>query len=232
VYDNDRVVRVLNEDQSTNSARINQTVVDDVGTEHRVNDLSAGTYDVVVTTGPSYSTKRTEAADALLQLVQAAPKVGEMAMDIIVKSLDFPGSDELAERFRKMLPPGMVKLKDGEEPPPQEPTPEQLAAQAEQEANQQEAARKDKELEVKILEMAAKVEKIEEETGQIKLENLEKAFEISMATGELQSLIKGQVQMILNEVLAPDPPPQPTPMAQPIPPPAQPPPTNGAGPVQ
>ncbi|KKL17337.1 hypothetical protein LCGC14_2486570, partial [marine sediment metagenome] len=75
VYDSDRVVRLLNEDETTEAAQINQTVVDDVGDEHRVNDLSVGVYDLAVTTGPSYSTKRVEANEALMQLVQAVPDV-------------------------------------------------------------------------------------------------------------------------------------------------------------
>ncbi|KKL06672.1 hypothetical protein LCGC14_2593690, partial [marine sediment metagenome] len=51
VYDTDRVVRLLNEDDTTEAARINQTVVDHAGEEHRVNDLSVGVYDLAVTTG-------------------------------------------------------------------------------------------------------------------------------------------------------------------------------------
>lgn len=228
VYDTERVIRMLNEDETTKAARINQTVIDDAGVAHRVNDLSVGLYDVAVTTGPSYSTKRSEAADALLQLVQAVPETGKLAMDIIVKSLDFPGSDDLAERFRKTLPPGIVELKDGEEPPPQPPpSPEEIKAKAEIEADQREQARKDKELQAKIIEMATKAAKTEEETDQIKLENLEKAFEFAMANGQFQRMIAGQVEALLREILAPDP--QPAPQPAPQPGPAFP--ANGVGPV-
>lgn len=228
VYDSERVVRLLNEDETTEAAQINQNVIDDAGQVHRVNDLSVGVYDVVVTTGPSYSTKRSEAAEALLQLVQAVPDAAKLTLDIIAKNLDFPGAEEIAERFRKTLPPGMVDLKDGEEeaqPPP--PTPEEIEAKAKIETDQKEQARKDKELEAKILEMAAKAAKTEEETDQIRLDNLGKAFEFAMANGQFQAMIAPiiaeQVQAIVREALTPEP--------QPAPQPAPAYPTNGAGPV-
>ncbi len=230
VYDNERVVRLLNEDETTEAANINQNVIDDAGQVHRVNDLSVGKYDVAVTTGPSYSTKRTEAADALLQLVQAIPDFGKLTMDIIAKNLDFPGADEIAERFRKTLPPGIVELKDGEEQPqPPEPTPEDIKAQADIEISQREQARKDTEANAKILEMAAKAAKTEEETDAIRLESMQKAFEFAMANGQFQamvaSIVAEQVQAIVRDALTPSPPPQP-PLA---PPPGLAP--NGAGPV-
>ena len=225
IYDEDRVIRMLNDDETTKAARINQTVIDDAGQQHRVNDLSVGLYDVAVSTGPSYSTKRTEAADALLQLVQAIPDVGKLAADIIVKSLDIPNGDDLAERFRKALPPGMVELKEGEEPaPPPPPSPEEIEAKAKIEIGEREQSRKDTEANAKILEMAAKVAKTEEETDQLKLENLEKAFEFALANGQFRAMIQAQVSAVLREILAPDPQPQPPVAPQGFP-------ANGAGPA-
>ncbi|KKL09446.1 hypothetical protein LCGC14_2565820, partial [marine sediment metagenome] len=178
---------------------------------------------------PSYSTKRVEANEALMQLVQAVPDVAKLVLDIIAKNMDFPGADEIAERFRKALPPGMVELKDGEEPPePPPPTPEEIEAKAKIETDQRDAARKDKELEAKILEMAAKAAKTEEETDQIRLESLEKAFEFAMANGQFQAMIAPiiaeQVQAIVREALTPEPAPP-----QPVAPQPGPGPVNGGG---
>ncbi len=231
VYDSPRVIRLLNEDETTEAAQINQTVVDDAGRAHRVNDLSVGVYDVVVNTGPSYSTKRSESADALLQLIQAVPDFAKLTLDIIAKNLDFAGADEIAERFRKTLPPGMIELKDGEEPPPPPPpSPEEIEAKAKIETGQREQARKDTELEAKIIDMAAKAAKIEEETDQIRMENLEKAFEFAMANGQFQAMIAPiiaeQVETIVRDALTPEPA---LPRQAPQPGPAYSP--NGAGPA-
>lgn len=77
-------------------------------------DLKAGRYDVAVTIGPSYSTKRQEAAEALTQLAGMSPIVMDRAPDIVVKALDTPYSQELADR---LTPPDVAQSKQtGMEP--------------------------------------------------------------------------------------------------------------------
>lgn len=114
VMPNRRTVRTLNADDSTKSHVIN---------ESDENDLSIGRYDVAVVVGPSYATKRMESAEQMANLLQSMPQLGQIGADIIVKAQDLPGGDELAERFKKTLPPGMAKPEDGEEPPPPPPEP-------------------------------------------------------------------------------------------------------------
>ena len=38
-------------------------------------------------------------------ILQAAPQLMEVAGDLLVKNLDWPGADELAERLKKTIPP-------------------------------------------------------------------------------------------------------------------------------
>jgi hypothetical protein len=68
-------------------------------------NLNIGTYDVSVAAGPSYTTKRQEAAEGMMQLVQSAPETMQFAGDIITRNMDWPGADDLAERYKMMLPP-------------------------------------------------------------------------------------------------------------------------------
>lgn len=101
IYDSERQVRILGPDGTEKFVQINQTVIDPKsGGEIIVNDLSQGKFDVAVTTGPSYQTKRQEAAAQLLDLIKVDPEIAGSVADILVKWLDIPGSDELAERFR------------------------------------------------------------------------------------------------------------------------------------
>jgi hypothetical protein len=96
------------------------------GGDATFNDMTVGKYDVVITTGPSYTTQRQEAAENMLRLVNADPRIMTVAGDIVVRNLDFKDADELESRIRKTLPPGLAKPKEGDEPPqPQPPTPEQ-----------------------------------------------------------------------------------------------------------
>lgn len=105
IYNDERVIRIMGEDGKIEGyAKINQRSPDG---STIFNDISVGQFDIEVTTGPAYATKRLEAADKLMQLVQAAPQIGQLGADIIVQSLDVPHGDKLAERLKMTLPPGV-----------------------------------------------------------------------------------------------------------------------------
>lgn len=73
-----------------------------------VNDITAGEYDVRISTGPSYATRRLEAADSMLQFAQMVPELAGKIADLIAKNMDWPGADEIAERLRKLIPPELL----------------------------------------------------------------------------------------------------------------------------
>jgi hypothetical protein len=68
-------------------------------------DLNAGRYDVAVSMGPSYQSRRQEAAAQLLELIRVNPSISQVAGDLLVESMDIPGGKAIAERIRKLLPP-------------------------------------------------------------------------------------------------------------------------------
>lgn len=71
-------------------------------------DISVGRYDVTVSVGPSYQSKRQEAVASELELLKSLPPQAAMnVMDLIVKNMDWPGAQAIADRFKKMLPPQM-----------------------------------------------------------------------------------------------------------------------------
>lgn len=82
-------------------------------------DLSAGKYDVTVSVGQRYETKRKEAVAAMVDLTRAYPQAFPLMGDLIVKNMDWAGAQEVAERLELLLPPG-AKPKNGQLPiPPQ-----------------------------------------------------------------------------------------------------------------
>lgn len=115
VMKNRKAVRALAEDGSTKTHAVND------GTPET--DLSDGKFDVQVVVGPSYATKRMEMAEKTVALAQALPQIGQVGADLIVRAQDMPGADELADRLRKTLPPGLAKPQDGEEPEQEAPKP-------------------------------------------------------------------------------------------------------------
>jgi len=107
IYDSKRVVRMLGQDGTQEKAEIDpeqEAPVVRMGSRVIYN-LGVGEYDVAVDVGPSYNTKRVEQADAMMELVHNSPEIMQIAGDLVVKSQDWNGADELAERFKLMLPP-------------------------------------------------------------------------------------------------------------------------------
>lgn len=135
VYDTERQIRIVKPDGEDDFVKINvpavdengQPIKDEQGGQKKLYDLGAGKYDVTVKVGPSYTTQRQEAAEAMLQMVQGNPELWQVIGDLLVKNMDWPGAEEFAERLRKLIPKQLT-LKEGEELPPEPPTPEQEAA--------------------------------------------------------------------------------------------------------
>lgn len=128
VYTGERVVRTLAEDGSEDAVPINQPkqAVDDDGkplTERvqvghdqfgepqyadqpilDMHDLTVGKYDVTVEAGPSFTTRRQEAAEAMVELARAFPAAVPVIGDLMAKNFDWPGADEFAKRLEKVNP--------------------------------------------------------------------------------------------------------------------------------
>lgn len=134
IYSGERIIRIVGEDESIEGyARVNTRLPNG----STFNDLSQGRYDVEVTTGPAYATKRQMAADSMLQFAQAVPMAGQIGADLIAKAMDWPNADKLADRFRMALPPGLDAEADRKrmelqaQMAPQGPDPMQEAMMAE-----------------------------------------------------------------------------------------------------
>lgn len=119
VYDTPRVVRILHENNEEELIKINEMF--DHNGEQKLYDLTIGDYDIVVETGPSYSTKRQEAAQNILNISQSNPSIWQWAPDILFRNMDMAGSSELAERAKLVLPPQIqqAESKDKMQIPPQ-----------------------------------------------------------------------------------------------------------------
>ncbi|MBK6639380.1 MAG: hypothetical protein IPG34_18130, partial [Rhodocyclaceae bacterium] len=123
IYNSARVIRILGYDGTPGEAAIDPNTMSasqkmGVG---MVYNLGVGTYDVSLDTGPSYTTMRQESAAAMTEMVQANPALMQVAGDLIVKAMDWPGAQELADRLKLTLPPEIIQAemqkKQGTMPP-------------------------------------------------------------------------------------------------------------------
>jgi hypothetical protein len=131
-YDTERVVHIVHEDDERELVTINQqqTSADPLTgalMAIKENDVTTGKYAVVVSSGPSYATKRQEGADMLMQIIQAVPDIMKVAGDIVVRAQEIPDADVLADRLKFLLPPQIQQAEQAKE---QNQSPELAQAQA------------------------------------------------------------------------------------------------------
>ena len=126
VYTTPKVQRIVKPDMTVSTVGIiNSKSGDDMESAEqeledqqikKIYDIGVGTYDVAVSTGPSYQSKRQEAVASQIALVQAFPQVFPLIGDQIVRNMDWPGANEIADRLKKMLP---SQLQDSEDQSPE-----------------------------------------------------------------------------------------------------------------
>jgi Phage P22-like portal protein len=137
VYDTKRIARIIGEDGEADHVMVDPSLkgpyeeVVDPQTQRKIGkvyNLGVGKYDVVVTVGPSYTTKRQEAAESMTQLLQANTALWGVIGDLAVKNMDWPGAEEMSKRLKAMLLPAVQQVikgeEEGEEPEPTVATPE------------------------------------------------------------------------------------------------------------
>ena len=113
VYSVPRVVRILGKDGEPDMKQINAPTIEqkknpetgEVQEIEKIYELGAGRYDLTVSAGPSFASQRQEAASQMISLIQAYPDAAPVIGDLLVKNLDWPGADEIAERLKAAMGP-------------------------------------------------------------------------------------------------------------------------------
>ncbi|HKP79832.1 MAG TPA: portal protein [Phenylobacterium sp.] len=111
VYATARVVRVLGPDGAAKSVGVAPGGAgggqggEPLKAVGRIYDLAAGKYDLTVRSGPSFTSRREEAANQMIELIRAYPAAAPLIGDLLARNLDWPGADEIARRLSAVLPP-------------------------------------------------------------------------------------------------------------------------------
>lgn len=129
VYDTERQVRIVGEDGAEKVVKVNRRILDEqTGQPVTLNDMSQGRYDISATVGPSYTTQRMEAAEAMMQLTNDTSPIGMVAKYGFIKSLDAPGLEDVRKAARKILvQQGLLEPEEDEQPPaPPQPNPKDV----------------------------------------------------------------------------------------------------------
>ncbi len=132
VYNTVRTIKILGHDAEDLGA----AVINDVTDKSSV-DITAGKYEVSAITGPSTVTKRAEAAEGMLNMVNAAPDLMSVVLDKIVEAQNWPMARQIAKQLRVAKGPGFIQEGDLTE---DEQEQAKAAAAAAQKREQQEDA--------------------------------------------------------------------------------------------
>jgi hypothetical protein len=199
IYDTQRVARIINLDGETSMVKIDPTQQEPVKkitdpnnpaiVIEKIYNPGVGRYDVVVTTGPSYMTKRQEALESMSQLLQANPQLWGVAGDLFVKHMDWPGAQELSKRLAKTIDP---KILQDEDKSPQLQAAEQQIQAMGQELDQLHSMLQRVNQSVEVQDMQVKqfeaaVRAYEAETKRIS------AVQASMSPEQIQDIVMGTV---------------------------------------
>ena len=99
VYDTARKIRTI--DEAGQSSEVDINTPDQNG--QTINDVINGQYDVTVTLGESFQSRREQANSSILELGKINPAVVERNTDIIANNISAPGMSTVAERERDFL---------------------------------------------------------------------------------------------------------------------------------
>lgn len=127
IYDTQRVARIIGLDGDASQVKLNPDQPEAVVTHkdqetgaaiEKIYNLNVGKYDVAVSTGPGYATKRQEAVENMGLLIQTSPELWKVIGDLLVKNMDWPGAQEMSRRLRATIPPEVLAAGDGDEDTP------------------------------------------------------------------------------------------------------------------
>ena len=203
IYDTQRVARIIGIDGETDQAMIDPTqpeavrkIVDQQtgATIKKIYNPNVGKYDVAVTTGPSYMTKRQEALDAMSRLLQGNPNLWAVAGDLFIKNMDWPGAQEMSKRFAKTIDPKLMDDSDA--------SPELAKAQQQMQAMSQEMQQMHQMLQNVNQSMEAQTLKVKEFDSQVKAYDAEtkriSAVQAGMSPEQIQDIVMGTVHGMIT----------------------------------
>lgn len=127
IYDTERAVDIIDEEDKPQITGINGHLVDDQKESHNLTD---GKYDVRVTTGTSYTTTRQESAEFYQDVVKTQPDLMKVCGDLLFENMDIAGAQKMASRMKKLIDPKLLEGEDGTQE--QNPQVQQLTAQLQQ----------------------------------------------------------------------------------------------------
>ena len=182
VYDVDRVISIMGEDDEVQTMKLGEKYK---GEEFSLGD---GDFSVIVELGPSYATMRQESTAAMIESARYIPAIGQASPDLIIKQMDWPMKDDIADRTKKFLeatmPPGITSPRMDEK--------DEKAAMAMQIQQAQQAAQQ---MQQQMQQMAQQLEALNQEkikAESMKAQNEQQKLQLQNKQIDLEAQIKAR----------------------------------------
>lgn len=125
IYDDKRIVTILRDDDGEEQIQLDPHAPEAHAevpqgqdkTAMKTVNLKLGKYAVTVTTGPSFATRRIEAAESMMNFAKAMPQSAQLIADLIAKYQDWEGAEEMAARLAKAVPANLLTADQKDVPP-------------------------------------------------------------------------------------------------------------------
>jgi hypothetical protein len=151
-------------------------------------------------------TKRQEAMDGMSMILQSNPQLWSVAGDLFIKNMDWPGAQEMAARFARILDPKVLDKTD------ESPEAQMMRAQMNDMANQMEQTT----AMIQQLQQSYDMQKlaIDEQNSQIKAYEAEtrriQVTQPAMTPEQIQDIVQGTIAAAIDmgDIVPNMPPPQ------------------------
>jgi hypothetical protein len=209
LYTDRTVVQILREDGEFEEVTLYEQKLDEEQGVYTINDLSKGSYSVVCAIGPSYANKQEQSADKIIELGAVDPAIVQSGQDVLLRNIDTPGMDILADRARsRLMKMGEIPESQwtdeereqaemaAQQPPP--PDPAAIIAEAEMgkaEAQQtREEIRSQSEL-IKLQQSQQKMD-FDQAMQQLKIQQQEREIDLKRSQEEFGAVMQAQEQTV------------------------------------
>jgi hypothetical protein len=198
VYDRPRVARILGEDGTPRTVNLDPnrpqaSANTDNPAIDSIYNPTIGQYDVVCDSGPSYATKRDEAANMMLALTQANPALFQSIGDLMMKNMDWPGAEEISKRLQMLLPPQLQQIAGGDKVDPQVMQAQQMIEQMADQMEQMSAEMQQLRDQRAILLQEKEREWFDSETKRMEVEG-----KIMMTDSQLQAAVRENIMIMMG----------------------------------
>ena len=117
IYSEKRILKIIDDDDEEKMIPINQPIMKgekgdylplEAGAQQeKPIMLGEGTYDVDIEIGSDFDTSRQEEANAIIELARLNPEIMSVTGDMLVKALNIPHGQKIAERIKTTMDPAL-----------------------------------------------------------------------------------------------------------------------------